>query len=69
MKTSGTVRFFIEAGRLRTHRNFTVWMISMYGGVVLSEDHQNAGRDAKSGTVWWVFTGPPELGQTFASLR
>ena len=47
----------------------TVWTISMYGGVVLSDDRSTAGGEAESCTVWWIFTGPPELGETSALLR
>ena len=47
----------------------TVWTISMYGGVVLSNDLQRTGRDVESCTVWWIFTGPPELSQTSSLLR
>jgi hypothetical protein len=47
----------------------TVWMISMYGGVVLSDDRQRAGGDVESCTVWWIFTGPSELKQASSLLR
>jgi hypothetical protein len=35
----------------------TVWTISMYGGLVLSDDRQRTGGDVESCTVWWIFTG------------
>ena len=47
----------------------TVWAILMYGGVVLSDDRRPHGDDASSCTMWWIFTGPPELSRTSPILR
>jgi len=46
----------------------TVWTVSMYGGVVLSDDRRSVDRDAESCTVWWMFTGPPELHNMLSTL-
>ena len=47
----------------------TVWTISMYGGVVLSDDRQRAESAVEPCTVWWIFTGPPDLSPTSSLLR
>jgi hypothetical protein len=47
----------------------TVWTISMYGGLVLSDDRKKADGEAISCTTWWVITGPRELADSFARLR
>jgi hypothetical protein len=47
----------------------TLWQISMYGGLVLSDDRKKADGESVSCTTWWVITGPPELAASFARLR
>lgn len=47
----------------------TVWTIVMYGGIVLYDSNRYSGADAESFTMWWIFTGPPELSRTSALLR
>jgi hypothetical protein len=47
----------------------TVWQISMYGGLVLSDDRRKADGESVSCTTWWVITGPRELAESFARFR
>jgi hypothetical protein len=47
----------------------TIWTISMYGGLVISDDRKKADGESISCTTWWVITGPPELAASFARLR
>jgi hypothetical protein len=47
----------------------TVWKISMYGGLVLSDNRQKSDSPVESCSVWWVVTGPPELHETIAHLK
>ena len=47
----------------------TVWQISMYGGLVLSDDRRKADGESVSCTTWWAITGPRELAESFARLR
>lgn len=46
----------------------TVWTVLMYGGVVLSDDKKSNG-DQEACTLWWIFSGPPELSRTTSFLR
>jgi len=46
-----------------------VWTISMYGGLVLSDDRKRANVEAVSCTTWWVITGPRELAESFGRSR
>lgn len=47
----------------------TVWTISMYGGLVLSDDRRKADGQMESCSMWWVITGPPELNEGFERLK
>jgi hypothetical protein len=47
----------------------TVWKISMYGGLVLSDSRVKSDGPVESCSVWWVITGPPELHETVARLK
>jgi hypothetical protein len=47
----------------------TVWKISMYGGLVLSDNQKKSDDPMESCSVWWVVTGPPELHETIARLK
>lgn len=47
----------------------TVWTISMYGGVVLSNDRRKADGEQQSCSIWWVITGPRELNDTISRLK
>jgi hypothetical protein len=44
----------------------TLWTISLYGGIVLSDDRKTSTGESISCTTWWVITGPKELAETFA---
>jgi len=45
----------------------TVWTISMYGGLILSDKRRR--RAMESCSMWWVITGPQELGETMERLK
>lgn len=44
----------------------TVWTISMYGGLVLSDNRRKSDGPMEACSMWWVITGPPELSDTVA---
>ena len=44
----------------------TLWTMSLYGGIVLSDDGSRSTGESISCTTWWVITGPKELAETFA---
>ncbi|MGI8989197.1 MAG: HNH endonuclease [Bryobacteraceae bacterium] len=47
----------------------TVWTISMYGGLVLSDDRHKSDEPIESCSMWWVITGPPELSDSIVRLK
>jgi len=47
----------------------SIWTISMYGGLVLSDDRRKSDGPIESYSVWWVITGPPEVSDTMARLK
>jgi hypothetical protein len=61
----GTVVY--EGARAPDDPKLTIWIVSMYGGLILS-DAEHQGREDTS-TIMWLVTGPPELRQTFAPLK
>ena len=61
----GTIIY--EGGQAPDVQQLTVWIVSMYGGMVFS-DKKTHGREDTS-TVWWMIAGPPELNETFAALK
>jgi hypothetical protein len=64
---NGTVRYVgLQAA---DPPELTVWTISMYGGLVLSDDRRKSDGQSESCSMWWVFTGPPELNETFSRLK
>jgi hypothetical protein len=42
-----------------------VWTISMYGGLVVSDDRKTVDGETVSCSTWWVITGPRELAVSF----
>jgi hypothetical protein len=47
----------------------TLWTISMYGGLVLSDDRRKIDGQMQPCSMWWVITGPNELNESFNRLR
>ena len=47
----------------------TVWTISMYGGLVLSDNRRKSDGPVESCSMWWVITGPPELEDSISRLK
>ena len=47
----------------------TLWTISMYGGLVLSDDRRKIDGQMQPCSMWWVITGPNELNEGFNRLK
>jgi len=47
----------------------TLWTISMYGGLILSDDRRKIDGQMQPCSMWWVITGPPELNEGFERLK
>ena len=57
----GTVQY--EGVQLADPLESTVWVISMYGGVMLPIGEISTGADMQTSSRWWVIIGPPQLGE------
>jgi hypothetical protein len=64
---NGTIQYV--GVRVTDPPELTVWTISMYGGLVLSDDRRRSNGPVESCSVWWVMTGPPELEDRVSRLK
>jgi hypothetical protein len=47
----------------------TVWTISMYGGLVLSDDRRKSDGNIEPCSRWWVITGPQGIADRLSQMK
>jgi len=47
----------------------TLWVMTMYGGLVLSGEQTQSDKPEEVVTRWWIITGPPEVGAFVEGLE